>query len=881
MLESAERDRLTAAYCPAASGVARDISQSLRAGIHVEVVGLAGSGRSWVLREVTALLESAEVRVIVVTATPCPRGSDQAGLIMVTSPREGLRASSSQFRRGLDAVEFCNSLCDDVSPQGTVLVVDDADWLDPEVQQALLAAANLPAVTLLSSLQPAGVNRGNTLVRHVGLSQRFGLPAWRPYEIDQLLRDQLGIRLESAALGLVTNAGAGLPGLVTALVHSLACHEDRLVRSGAQYLIAGPVWSAQATPAIESLLADLDQEALAALGLLAMMKSVRPGEVTSLCTAEQIRAIENAGLLLTLNLGDADEMVVVPPVLADYFAEKTSQWEKDAIASAVGADRVGPAIVPEPDDSIHTALLSYRSMHFWQEELPGRRQDWEDSRTARPALRYLVALSHIGGAVEQIRGVIAKTRETGPELDRLLLATWWACHQGIVQGRIAQANGYLEQMRQQLPEFVGAIAATKAHIALVTTQACSPAALTIPGRSEHQLSIDYYRAVKAELCVARGMPLSALECLDDADEAGSFLHGETGDVARAMAMFLTGDIDGATKWATQAYRSSQVELDVSWPEGHAYLIALSLAMTGRFTEFDEHMRTVSSLVLPGSINVNFLVATFAFASVLATERGLTDLAVAYAERAGEIQLGSDIYPGFSPQLAMLIATGSREEISKATWQATLRRSRKGYITSAVMSGMVALEYDPDPEHASQIAALADGSEADLLKTVSAYASTLVEPCPESILAVARELTGHGLLLYSVRAGVRAAAMHYQRGEKQAAAAVADETWSWIGRRELGLADLFGPLVMMIGMTDRERDILARVSAGHTPAEMAADLVLSVRTIEQHLHRISRKLGVSGRKTIAGISRTWMSAFIPQSHELVSYSPACAYLLPKE
>ena len=48
------------------------------------------------------------------------------------------------------------------------------------------------------------------------------------------------------------------------------------------------------------------------------------------------------------------------------------------------------------------------------------------------------------------------------------------------------------------------------------------------------------------------------------------------------------------------------------------------------------------------------------------------------------------------------------------------------------------------------------------------------------------------------------------------------------------------------LTDREAEIVERVAQGQTNAEIAAQLVLSVRTVERHLLNAYTKLGVRGR-----------------------------------
>lgn len=50
----------------------------------------------------------------------------------------------------------------------------------------------------------------------------------------------------------------------------------------------------------------------------------------------------------------------------------------------------------------------------------------------------------------------------------------------------------------------------------------------------------------------------------------------------------------------------------------------------------------------------------------------------------------------------------------------------------------------------------------------------------------------------------------------------------------------------LGLTPREAEVLSAVIAGHSNQEAADDLGLSVRTVQKHLERAFRKLGVRSR-----------------------------------
>jgi DNA-binding CsgD family transcriptional regulator len=56
-----------------------------------------------------------------------------------------------------------------------------------------------------------------------------------------------------------------------------------------------------------------------------------------------------------------------------------------------------------------------------------------------------------------------------------------------------------------------------------------------------------------------------------------------------------------------------------------------------------------------------------------------------------------------------------------------------------------------------------------------------------------------------------------------------------------------------GLTDREREVLALVSAGRSNGQIAAALFISPKTASVHVSNILAKLGVSGRVEAAAVA----------------------------
>jgi DNA-binding CsgD family transcriptional regulator len=54
------------------------------------------------------------------------------------------------------------------------------------------------------------------------------------------------------------------------------------------------------------------------------------------------------------------------------------------------------------------------------------------------------------------------------------------------------------------------------------------------------------------------------------------------------------------------------------------------------------------------------------------------------------------------------------------------------------------------------------------------------------------------------------------------------------------------------LTRREREVAALAATGLSSSEIAARLVLSIRTIDNHLNHVYRKLGVTSRTELSEI-----------------------------
>ncbi|WP_420457899.1 helix-turn-helix domain-containing protein [Neolewinella sp.] len=75
-------------------------------------------------------------------------------------------------------------------------------------------------------------------------------------------------------------------------------------------------------------------------------------------------------------------------------------------------------------------------------------------------------------------------------------------------------------------------------------------------------------------------------------------------------------------------------------------------------------------------------------------------------------------------------------------------------------------------------------------------------------------------------------------------------WSLYTRRPAAMASQDSPTpVASNELTDKEREVLEQIAAGHSNKEVAARLFVSVSTVKSHINSIYRKLGVTDRRAV--------------------------------
>ena len=156
--------------------------------------------------------------------------------------------------------------------------------------------------------------------------------------------------------------------------------------------------------------------------------------------------------------------------------------------------------------------------------------------------------------------------------------------------------------------------------------------------------------------------------------------------------------------------------------------------------------------------------------------------------------------------------------------------------------------------AVRLAALAGEIDGALVTARSAYANALAARNSTELDKVSRDFENLGTILYAAEASAEAAVVLRRAGQAREAAAAEQRAARLLARCEGAVTPPVMAITARVHLTHGELYAAVQAAAGHSNKQIAADMHLSVRTIESHLQRAYEKLGISGRHELADALR---------------------------
>lgn len=148
--------------------------------------------------------------------------------------------------------------------------------------------------------------------------------------------------------------------------------------------------------------------------------------------------------------------------------------------------------------------------------------------------------------------------------------------------------------------------------------------------------------------------------------------------------------------------------------------------------------------------------------------------------------------------------------------------------------------------------LAEGIDGSLVTAFAAHARALAAGDPVGLKVVSTTFERMGAPLLAAEAAGEAALLHREAGLMGSALAAAARARTLATECEGARTPALDRVDLPLPLTPREREVAILAARGLSNREIAERLVVSVRTVDNHLHHVYSKLGVAGREELRAI-----------------------------
>jgi DNA-binding NarL/FixJ family response regulator len=846
-------------------GRARELDEIvavLAAGRSVVLHGPAGVGKSRLAAEAAAAVGAEQRR-------PARRITGTAGAAVPLAAVSGLLGGSpaADALRGVTA-----TLTDGLGV--AVLHVDDAHHLDDASATVLHQVLERGDVAVVATRRT-----GQTLRPPV--AALLASPALTSVGLDVLARDDVVELLEAVLGGPVEGGTAhrladvcqGNPLYLREMVEgSLAA--GTLQQAAGLWRLTG---TTEATPLLDDLvasrLAPLDAASREVLELVALAEPVALDLLTVVSEAHRVEALERAALLVVRDDGDGLRVSTVHPLHAERLLATLPATTRRRLSRTLAAATGSPSPASVGDE------LQAVVWHL-------------DGGVPLPHDRLIEAAraAFDVGDTETAARLAVAAFEVGAGTDAALLASWCLAEIGyqdegtdVVERAIAAATDDRElaflRMRNAEGVWWHAQRPDQAEATLAAAADASP------------VGAAFAAAQRSVFAALSGRPDDVVRHSAGLDRHADPWVDSTANLALGLADVLSGRVEAGAERATDAFARVQAATRSSMngdPGVHVVVRTYCLVLAGAIAEADELAQLVYDVAItrPGRQARAWgamLRAEVALARgrPLDAQRWFVEAEVGWADGqlpgpARWCAIGCALAAALTGRSDDVDATLARADGYDGTgfgiwdprrdraqlWAAHLQGDGSVPARAAVSveqaralgTHQAALEQAHDlwrlgfgAEAAALIGRPLEGARNAALRTVvEASAGDDVE----AVAAAADDLEAMGCLLDAAEAMAHVARAHRRAGRSRPAERAAARSGALAGRCPGAATPALAERRSATGVSARELQVARLAASGMTNRAIARHLVVSERTVENHLYRVFTKLGIGARDELA-------------------------------
>jgi DNA-binding CsgD family transcriptional regulator len=756
-----------------------------------------------------------------------------------------------------------------------VTVVDDIHLLDDAsltLLSHLLARASIFLVGTVRSGEPVpdlltGLWRDDRVVR-------IDLDVLSRESVDTLLHLVLGAPMEVGAALHLWSVSRGNPLFLRELVLGALESGTLVDRSGVWHL-DGPVPSSERlVELVELRLAALGPEARSVMELLSLCEPLELADLEASAPAAVVESLERSGLVDATREQGRTQVRLAHPLHGEVLRSELPELRKCEMLRAQVA-RLEARGLRGPDDQLRCARWRLES---------GDDADPELLERAAHVARY----AHDFRLVERLIRAVPSARRT---IDaRLLLGEVL-----YELGSFAEAEAVLSEAQ--------ALAETEQQVLLLVTMRTknlqfglcdSDRALEVNLEANPKITAPELRqeleADDAGIRLFAGRPREAIEVLDRL-KGGDQRTRVVRAIVLSPALSVVGrTLEGAAVAETgfAEHLTLGQELAIAHPGTHIVNQVFALADSGRLAEAEALGVAASEVAATDRIPIAqiwFAINLGRIAGLqgrLVTGRnrfmegaGLAEVhgfagpqrmalgGVAYlSAMLGDLPMARDalarrdVLPKFGfvgpEQLladAWVAAAAGRRAEATATFDDAVRMAgATGHVTaeSWLLHDRLRIA---GPDGTARLAELAAASESPFLAARARHADAVAAGDPDLLSAAGDDFEALGALLLAAEAFTTAVDAFRRRGDQRAATGCANRARTLAQACEGAQTPGLVRTNAVVPLSRREREVALLAGQGLPSKDIAAQLFLSVRTVDNHLQRAYTKLGVTSRSEL--------------------------------
>lgn len=718
----------------------------------------------------------------------------------------------------------------------TVIVVENADLLDPFTLQAITESLRRSQARLIMSLSSISAVPPTLGVRR-SLMRETIQPL--PYlDLELLLRARSSTPLEPMLVRRIFLDSGGHTDIATALFDAGIRAKAIRVREASWALHAPSLWIHELTSLVEQSLAHLSASARRCLNRAALA----PSSEAALIEAFGAVTVEELLLDGLIAFDENRAAFVSPPVVVSYLRSRGISGSR----SGVPPERVG--------DGDWAQRLAQQLDAADRKTLERARQHFGASPSAKSGVELVRALWNSGAGYDEAAYVLSATPpEPMPGIEDAQLAVLCARWLSFDVEDPARGRDLLAQIARAGGQFESDVSA---HAVIIDafTRGVPQYAIDWADRIASSSLNDYMpvtRVAIANLLMQAGQPITALRVLDD-DPPSDPEARSLWIFTRVSSLLATDDYDKAVSLAEHYVSEGISQLDREELFAASYGLIQARLFMGQWERARELAQNIQIAGRPNLLLLHQERMARGLQAVVEAERGRL--------RSPHELFGSGVgratpLAAAQPALAQVLghfAAQRYDEMGLALLPAAESARAAGSAYAAAYLAAYALSFHPTETMLDVVERYRSHEELVAFNRFVDYMSSVVHHEPD-VVEGRVQMNARGTFAYLAVVGLVRRAQLIDRAEGDA---LTREAHAMSRRLSIDFPRRIAEAVTVRQELLSPREIQVATMVGHlTNAQIAERLGISERTVDHHVSNALKKTGLTGRRDLAERLRT--------------------------